>query len=359
MNFLKNLLGKKDIRSYSDFWAWFQSNERQFYNVIKTGGDVEKEFFRKLSPKLAELRDGYYYLTGMINDHTAELVLTADGEVKNFVFVEELVASAPSIAHWKFTALKPALDMTSVNINMHGFQFNQDNLSFFTVDHPDRPDEIDIVIAHPDLNDHNKNQIANGIYIFLDNCLGELNAATTIDHVNIEKKDTKDLIPISKLKEYLTWRQKEFIEKYEGIRHDTGSDNYSLLEARLENGNPVVATMNTDLLKWDRKASHPWILKMELKYPRGNEGMPDTHTYALLDDIENEINNKLQPADGYLNIGRQTGDSVREIYYTCKDFRKPALVAANILQGPKDNLEINYHIYKDKYWRTFDRFTRK
>jgi hypothetical protein len=51
-----------------------------------------------------------FFLTGMYNDDTVELVLTADGAVKNIVFVEELVNSAPKIEGWKFTALKPALD---------------------------------------------------------------------------------------------------------------------------------------------------------------------------------------------------------------------------------------------------------
>ena len=39
----------------------------------------------------------------------------------------------------------------------------------------------------------------------------------------------KELIPISKLKDFLTWREKEFIEKYEGTRHNTENDSYALL----------------------------------------------------------------------------------------------------------------------------------
>ena len=38
-------------------------------------------------------------------------------------------------------------------------------------------------------------------------------------------KIKKELIPIEKLKDFLIWRQKEFIEKYEGTRRNTIDDN--------------------------------------------------------------------------------------------------------------------------------------
>jgi hypothetical protein len=52
-----------------------------------------------------------FFLTGMMDHNRAELVLTADRTINNIVFVEELVATAPEIPGWKFTALKPALDI--------------------------------------------------------------------------------------------------------------------------------------------------------------------------------------------------------------------------------------------------------
>ena len=149
MSFLKHLLSKEDkrINSYTDFWAWFQTKEKDFYKVVKKSGNFEKDFFKILSPKLSELRDGYFYLTGMLDDSTAELVLTADGKIKNFVFVEELVKAAPFISGWKFTAHKPAIDINDVNIEMSGFSFKKDNLSFHSIDNPYYPDEIEITIV--------------------------------------------------------------------------------------------------------------------------------------------------------------------------------------------------------------------
>lgn len=362
MNF-KNIFSKKDepIKSYADFWDWFQNNEKSFFDVVKNHKniDIVKDFFDKLSPKLAELKEGYFFLAGMLDDNTAELVLTADGNIMNIAFVEELVAQAPKITGWKFTALKPALDIENVNIDMAGYTFSKENLFFYSNDHADYPDEIDISVVHNDLTEDNKKEVANGTFIFLDNYLGELDFVNNIDNIKIigRHEAEKELIPIAKLKDFLTWKQKEFIEKYQGVRCDTENDSYSALEAKLKNGNTLLAIVNTQLLNWDSKASHPWVAIFIIKYDGSNtNGMPDSEDYELLNEIEDEMMSYLTDKDGYLNIGRQTADGEREIYFACKDFRKPSKMFFEVQQKYADKFEIEYDIYKDKYWQSFERF---
>jgi len=362
MNFLKNIFKTKEepIRNYADFWAWFQKKEKSFFTIVKTQNNLEKGFFDKLSASLEELKDGYYYLTGMYDDNTVELVFTADSVVKNIVFVEELVQAAPKIDGWKFTALKPALDIKDVNIEMGGYKFNDQNISFYAIEMGEYPDEIDITIVYNDLVNEDRAQILNGIYIFLDNFLGELDFANNVDSLSlVGKQDAiKELIPIAKLKDFLTWRQKEFIEKYEGTRYYTENDNYSIMEAELESGNMLLAVINTELLNWDRKASHSWISVVTLNYD-GNEnnGMPNESDYKLLDAIEDELIGELKDADGHLNIGRQTANGKRAIYFASKDFRKPSKVFFMIQKKFAERFGIEYEIYKDKYWKSFERFS--
>lgn len=64
MSFLKNIIGKKEepIKTDNDFWDWFKTKEQTFFEVVKSGKNPEKDFFNKLSPKLEELKDGFYYL---------------------------------------------------------------------------------------------------------------------------------------------------------------------------------------------------------------------------------------------------------------------------------------------------------
>lgn len=354
------LFGQKDtsINSYEDFWNWFKKNEKTFFNIVKKSDDVEDKFLNIISPKLDEIKDGFWMLAGMHDDNTAELVITADGYAKNIVFVEELIAKAPQIKGWKFTALKPALEIQNVGIQMGDYKFNSDNLFFYSNEDKNYPDEIDITIVHDELTNENRLEISNGIYIFLDNYLGELDFLNNIDLLDyaIKEDATKELIPISKLKDYINWRQKEFVEKYNSVRHNTENDSYATLEAELKSGNKLLAIVNSELMNWDSKPSHPWVAVFTLKYDGSRtNGMPNSEDYENLNQIENEIMNELKDVDGYLNLGRQTADGEREIYFACKEFRKPSKVLYNIQKKYSNNYAIEYNIFKDKYWRSLER----
>ena len=84
--------------------------------------------------------------------------------------------------------------------------------------------------------------------------------------------------------------------------------------------------------------------------------MSNESTYQLLNEIEGKIMAKLKDSDGYLNIGRQTADSVREIYFACIEFRKPSKVLYGIKKEYQNKIELDFNIYKDKYWQSFNRF---
>jgi hypothetical protein len=112
-----------------------------------------------LSHKLGELKDGFYYLTGMLDDYTGELILTAHGNIGNLVFVEELVGSAPEIHGCKFIVQKPEMDIKSTSNRMDKYLSDSDTLWFYFNDNPQYPDEIDITIVHKDFNESDNSSI--------------------------------------------------------------------------------------------------------------------------------------------------------------------------------------------------------
>lgn len=360
MNFLENIFQQteKPSKSYADFWNWFQKKEGSFFKVIKAHGNIEEVFFNAISPKLDEIKEGIFYLTGMADEDTVELVLTPDGNVENVVFVEELVSAAPKIKGWKFTALKPALAIENVSISMSGYDYNSENLFFYALEDKNYPDDIDLIIIHKDYNEADARTITSGTFIFLDNFLGELNSITAIDEITVigETAAEKELIPIAKLKAYLNWRQKEFLEKYEGVRYQIEEDNHSVLTKELKGGEKLIAVLNTDLLKWGNKASHPWIMIVEIKFEGGVNGMASDETLVVLEGIENELLESLKDFEGYLNIGRETKSNLHRIYFACRDFRKPSKVLYLTQQKYIEGFEFNFEIYKDKYWRIFNRY---
>jgi Family of unknown function (DUF695) len=359
MKFLKKLFNfRKDtpITTYKEFWDWFQSNEKAFFRTIKNHKNVDTNCLNLVVEKLQNLNPQFYAQVGMADDNTADLVLTAEGDIKTFVFVEELAATAPKIEGWTFTTLKPASGF-GFRINMKDFLFDDKTISFFTKDNPDYPDEIDITLVHKAYNKNNKKIIEQGSLIYLDTILGEYNAATLIDGVSVTgiNAKNKDLIPIEKLPDFLKWREKEFIEKDKGFRTGKEEDTFSTYEAETKEGLPIIAVMNDGLLDWDAKSSHPWMMVIEFTYKSDN-GMPNDTTYKLMDEFDDTLSELLKPKEGYLNIGRQTGGSKRILYFACKEFRHSSKTTFHLIEKYKNKLDMTYEIYKDKYWMTLSRF---
>lgn len=350
------------VESYARFWSWFHDNSDSFFETVKSGENIEKGFFQELTLRLNEVKDDIYFLAGMKGENAVELVFTPDGVVKNIVFVEELVKSAPVIPRWRFMSLKQESNIEDTHVQMKGYIFDRETLSFYSNEDPDYPDEIDITIIHKNYKDKDKDVIMTGTFIFLDNYLGELNFINMIDQVNVvgEKNALKEPVPAEKLKSYLAWREKEFQEKYEGTHHDTRHDQYVTLEGIIKKNKPIIAIVNSTLLEWNSKASHPWILRIGIQY-RGDSrtGLPDDSTYLLMDDFEESVAKKLVNEEDYLNIGRQTADNIREIYYACKEFRQSSKVLFQLIKNYTGKLNIAYDIYKDKYWRSMDQFKRR
>jgi len=360
MGIFDKILGKKDpeqeIRTYKDFWNWFQTREKDFYEIVKNreASSIEKDFFDVLSPKLRQINENFYFLTGMSDDTTAELIITVDGEIKNMVFAEELINAAPKYNHWLFTALKPAKNIDHIALQMNGYEFTKDNVFFYSNESEEYPDEIDLTFVYEGLNEENKGPITTGICVFLDHFLGELNFATQIDIFNIIGKDQakKELVPIEKLTDFLLWREKEFTEKYEKVKRADEEDTFSVLRATLGNERPLIACMNLPLLQYDAKASYPWISVLKFQYNGdNNDGLPEKEDFEKLSDIEDKAIEDLKEK-GYLYIGRETADNIKESYFAGKDFREISKVFKAI-QDSTPEYKASFRIFKDKYWQYF------
>ncbi len=363
MRFFKKIFGNKElpvIDSYAAFWHWFKTHGQSFFKVLKKNENIDNGFLKKLTPCLQQLNEDFYCVCGMISSHTAELIITTDGAVKSFGFAEELVAAAPAIKGWKFTALKQPCSIEDLSMSMDGYEFNDRNIGFYSTCYDAYPDEIDITLVYKYFTAAHKETITSACFIYLDNLLGEYKSATLLDTVKVEgPSKEKELIPINKLQSYLLWREKEFVEKYEGLRYGTDEDRYSSLEADDENGLPVFAIVNNDLLHWDARASHPWMMLVDIKFNgQDNEGMPDDESTDIMNSFEEEILNQLPDLDGYLNIGKETYNGTRRIYIACKEFRRSSKTVSLLINRYGDKLKIIYDIFKDKYWTSVNHLTQ-
>lgn len=347
--------------AYTTFWQWFQQHQQHFHQIVNQGSqaEIERDFFDRLTLELAKVHDGIFFLTGMLTPQTAELILTPNGIIPNIVFVEELIAAAPEILGWKFTALKPKSDKHQFGINMYGYEFSTETLSFYFNEQAEHPDEIDLVVVHDEYNVEEKDYFLQAIYIFLDNYLGEYDTVTKLDNVSVQFKHDaeKELLPINLLKNILILKSSEISRLDKITRSNTDADEFVSLEGETNGGLPLLAILNRTLLTWDQKASHPWMILIETSYDgQHSNGMPASTDYELLNVIEDVLLQELKDVDGYLNIGRETGNHLRTIYFACKDFRKPSKVIDEVIEKHKDIYKIEASLFKDKYWRVLNKF---
>jgi Family of unknown function (DUF695) len=365
MNFFKKLLTKNTPPPANQpLWEWFSEHERSFFHTVrsKDSQQINNRFLQEFMPRLQAIHDTLYCETGMFDETTAELVISAQGDVKSFVFSEDLVAAAPALAHWKFTALKPAMGMHDMGIHLGGYVFDRHKISFFYNDDPQYPDEIQLTFIHQDFTEANKDIVSQGVFLFLETVLGELDAATLIDKATVEGPITggQQIIPMEKLLDFLTWKEKEFVEKYQGIRHQNENEGYSVLEGEDEEGFPSIGIVNIDLLGWDAKASLSWMLVIVIDYEKsggvGNKGMPDDKHDQQMTRLEEELSQQLPDAAGYLSLGRQTYRGKRTLFLACKEYRNASRITHRLLQSYQPALSGSYEIYKDKYWRTMEVF---
>jgi len=350
---------KNNKNPYQEFWDWFNNHAQEFYNIIKSGNQVEEKFINLFAPELAKIEPHVFFLVGIEEDKNAELIFTPDGRIQNVIWAEKLAASAPEIPNWKFRALKPASNNINFAIRMHDLNFDKDNIMFFPVIHQDYPDKIDLMFVYEHYHVEAHDDIINGIFIFLDNFLGEETMIESIDKIDVTgpQSTQEELIPLDKLRDYINWREKEFVEKYQDVRHDPIEDQFTAFEGTIEGDKTILSTFNTSILNWEHKASHPWILVIMINYePENESGFPNSETYKSISNLEDDIENQLPGLDGYIFLGSETVDGLRETFIACREFRKVTEIIDQLLLKYASQLNINYEFYKDKYWQSFERY---
>lgn len=349
----------KNNNTYQTFWNWFENHAQEFYEIIKSGNQVEERFINVFAPELTKVEPEVFFLVGIEEDQKAELIFTPDGRIQNVLWAEKLANSAPEIPNWKFRALKPASNNINFAIRMHDLNFDRDNIKFYPVIHEAYPDKIDLKFVYDHYHEESHDDILNGIFIFLDNFLGEETMIQCIDKIDVigPQNVHEELIPLDKLKDYLIWREKEFVEKYQDVRHDPSNDNFAAFEGTVEGNKTILSTFNTSILDWEFKASHPWILVMMIHYqPENDNGFPSSETYNSIAKLEDDIEEQLPAEKGYIFLGSETIDGLRETFIACREFREATQIIDQLQTKHSQELIMNFEFYKDKYWQSFERY---
>lgn len=342
------------------FWQWFIENEKRFRDLENNNSEQALDF---LSELIQEMKPFNPWLKALAGPHTGdeyELIITSDGDVALFCKVEELVQAAPKIDYWIVTAHKPALGFEGVSIDLYGKEFSTETTHFYPIIYNDYPDEVNIILTHKDYDKKDDEHFQAGGMIYLENGLGEVNTATKIDNYETGPEPPPEkgieMIPITKLADYLNWREKEFVEKYESVNAEKPAENFHLLEAEDKEGKVMLATVDAGFKNWNAKQAYPWLLHIDINFEGEETGMPSDEQLQQLQDLEDEMV-ALLPVDGSIYYtGHRIYNNCRNIYFYTNDYKKSTKALHDYLAQKETDYEIVFFVRMEKYWRTMEQY---
>jgi len=193
--------------------------------------------------------------------------------------------------------------------------------------------------------------------IYLENGLGEVNTATKIDHYEtgpLPAEEGVEVIPLSKLADYLNWREKEFVEKYE-VLPDERPDMFHILEAEDNDGKTILVTVNMDCKYWDMKPAFSWLLQVNINFTGDANGFPLEEQLKELQVLEEEML-QLLPEDKTIFAGNKTYDNCRNIYFYVHEYKITSELLNRYVETKETPFEILFFIRRDKYWQTMEQY---
>ena len=344
------------MESSAVFWDWFTKHEKRYRDIASKPLDEREKLLDTLLENLKPFNPYLKCLLGKNKDGLNEMIITADGDIALFAKVENLIEVAPTLALWKFIAHKPASGF-GITIDMHGHKFDDTTLHFYPVTEPQMPDEISIIVTHNAFNEEDSESFKTAGNIYLENVLGELTVSTTIDFVEIgaEPKD-EELIPISKLPEYLNWRQKEFVEKYEHLQAEYFNEAFSEMEGANQDGKPMTAIIRSDVQYYGSKPAFPWLLHVEIGFDGVKNGFPSILQLEQLKRIQAAITSILGNCADYHELGSKTFNNCLSIYYYLHDYKLASEALHEYIDKTISAFNISFFISRDKYWQRMEEF---
>jgi hypothetical protein len=239
------------------------------------------------------------------------------------------------------------------SIEMFDKEFNENTVKFYPTPDENFPDMISIVFTHVDFNEEEDEDFQTAMIIYIQNALGELNMVTELDYFDVtgEPDDKSILIPVTKLNEYLRWREKEFVEKYDQGTIEFPEDTYSTIEGEDAEGNVMMAIAVSSLEDWPYKPVFPWWVGVQMEYSATENGLPDEETLQQLHEIEDTIINLLIEKKDIVYAASKTFKGSRVAYFYSKGYKTPSILLHPFIEKYEGDLNLSFFIEKDKYWQ--------
>ncbi len=351
-----------EIYDFQSFWNWFVTHERRFVQMLNIEYKGDNEFKSIFMSRLMEVwKECAFYVVRHENG-VYEITFNISNQLRRVVTVEELITAAPDLKNWIFSAFtKPVAD-AEYKFVIDDFSFDSASVSFFSTEHADCPDMVDITVTYKNDDENYYDQAQSACLRFIQHIVGELEMLTQLDRLQIRPAETGDpeLIPLAKLPAFLRWRQTEFVEKYKGVVYDkkeAPEDKYLMLEsAPTSIGLVSIATVDRFAICWNETASYPWILTITLAYEKTEDGQPDEAMEAAINVFQQDLKKIADANEEYLFLLHDSYDNVVTTYFACNEFRDISWMVEDFLREYDEQFKLGYAINLDKYWSVVDAY---
>jgi len=200
------------VKTYK-FWNWFKEHAGTYASLDTLKPEKQEKLLDELLKQLHLYCDHLYFEMGGKPGEEQELIITAEGNKNYFNEVELLIADAPLINNWKFTAfIQP--QYVKNTIDYEGVELKPFEIWFMPLNSASNPKSIGIKVCLPNYQKVKNNKwMKPAVYKCLDHLLGEQNFALDLAHIEIgelpAKPEEQGLIELKDLPAYIKWRKKK------------------------------------------------------------------------------------------------------------------------------------------------------
>lgn len=134
---------------------------------------------------------------------------------------------------------------------------------------------------------------------------------------------------------------------------------FSIMEATLNNGNPVVGSFNMSYKDYDIKFKYPWCLSISICLNLENckeNGLPETEESSVANRFEDELLEKIKGITTAHYIGHLFNDTFLDVYIYLDDPKKvhqwlqTQINKEGLIRG------FGYEINQDPKWETVKKY---
>lgn len=175
------------------FWEWFRSKSDDYFLYIESRQD---ELLPILDNELHKIDKNLTYQFSKIKeDGKRDFIISADGIKESIPSVLRLVEAAPKLDKWKVLAFRQRQDELPI-VQMENFKVDPDDI-YFKIENEGNRIHLVLFVR----NYIEKREYLGAIFIIIDGALGEYDAMTKIDSLDVKMLDETKMNELKSLKE--------------------------------------------------------------------------------------------------------------------------------------------------------------